>query len=58
MIQRSVAEANEVYNLAEFYGKGHTIHKGIKFELTDFFIDTDLNCGPSRRYSTSHYLSP
>ena len=46
MIQRSVKEANRVYNMAEFYGKGRTIHKGIKFELTDYYIDTDLNCNP------------
>ena len=46
MIQRSVKEANRIYNMAEFYGKGRTIHKGIRFELTDFYIDTDLNCNP------------
>ena len=46
MIHRSVKEANRVYNMAEFYGKGRTIHKGIRFELTDFYIDTDLNCNP------------
>ena len=32
MIQRSVKEANRVYNMAEFYGKGRTIHKVRSFK--------------------------
>ena len=43
-------EANRVYNTVEFYGNGRTIHKGIKFDLTDYFIDNDLNCGPRLKW--------
>ena len=50
MIKNSVKEANRIYNMAEFYGKGRTIHSGIKFALSDYFIDTDEHCGPKRKW--------
>ena len=49
MIKQSVEEANRVYNMVEFYGKGRTIHRGIKFELDDYFIDSDKQCGPRKK---------
>ena len=49
IIKRSVREANRVYNTVEFYGNGRKIHKGIHFDLTDYFIDNDLNCGPAKK---------
>ena len=49
MIKQSVEEANKVYNMVEFYGKGRTIHRGIKFELDDYFIDSDKQCGPRKK---------
>ena len=49
IIKRSVREANRVYNTVEFYGNGRKIHKGIHFDLTDYFIDNDLNCGPTKK---------
>ena len=49
IIKKNIEEANRVFNLAEFYGKGQNIHKGIEFKLTDYFIDTDEKCGPRKR---------
>lgn len=51
LLYKSVGAANRVFSMAEFYGRGHTIHKGISFYLKDYFIDTDRHCAPKRRPS-------
>ncbi|TRY80410.1 hypothetical protein TCAL_16786 [Tigriopus californicus] len=39
LMSEMVTEANAIYSLAEFYGDGHKIHKGVKFQLSHYIID-------------------
>jgi len=46
LIEASVEHANNVFSVAEFYGSGTRIHKGISFVLADYHIDNDQDCQP------------
>lgn len=39
LMSKMVKEANAIYSLSEFYGDGHKIHKGVKFQLSHSIID-------------------
>lgn len=44
LLDRSVLHANKVFGVAEFYGRGMKIYKGIKFKLKEYKIDNGENC--------------
>ena len=46
MLQNAIEYANYVYSNVEFYsiGRSRKTHKGISFQMSDYFIDTDEAC--------------
>ena len=49
LIKRSVHHANRIYSMAEFYGRGQNIYRGIKFKLAHYIIDSGEDCEPRPR---------
>ncbi|XP_040573126.1 disintegrin and metalloproteinase domain-containing protein 10 homolog [Lepeophtheirus salmonis] len=50
LLTESVTRVNEAFSMAEFYGSGQTIHKGVHFSLLDYIIDDDTRCFSDTEY--------